>query len=135
MRTWCSLVIVVAAAGVVVGGTRAATDPVAKLEQTLLRRYPAVAGPLIASSPFRSRGLRVLYVSGAVSVWFQAPADRRQVCAAARVNGIALRDAITGQVLPTADDVRFWASRGISPTRAVEAFRRGIVRACTLRGG
>lgn len=139
-RRWIGAATALAAA-VVAGGTvtdgaaGAASDPVARLERTLLTRYPAVAGPLLGSSPYRSRALRVLHASGAVGVWFQARADRRPVCVAARANSVALRNAITGQIMPSAGDVRFWAARGVSPARGVDAYRRGILRACAIRGG
>lgn len=120
---------------VLAAGAGGATDPVVQLEHTLLKRYPGVAGPLLASSPLEARGLRVIYALGAVSVWYQARADRRPTCVAARANTAALRDAILGQVMPDAGSVRFWASRSISPARATSAFRAGILRACALRGG
>lgn len=113
----------------------ASTDPVVQLEKSLLKRYPGVAGPLLATSPLKGRELKVIYTLGAVSVWFQRRADRAPACAAARANSAALRDAITGRIMPSADDVRFWASRGVSPVRGVDAFRRGIMRACAIRGG
>lgn len=115
--------------------TAAATDPVASLEKTLLTRYPGVAGPLLGSAPYRAKELRVIYTLGAVSVWFQARADRGPTCVAARGNTTALRSAILRQVMPDDDSVRFWASRGVSPARATSTFRAGILRACKLRGG
>jgi hypothetical protein len=129
--------VAVVAAGVVVfsasGG--AATDPIVQLEKALLKRYPAVAGPLLTSGPYTHRGRRVLYTWGAVSVWFQTSADRGPACSAARVNSTPLRDAILGRIMPNPADVRLWASRGISPESGADAFRRGILRACRIRGG
>lgn len=118
-----------------VATARAATDPVVSLERTLLARYPGVAGPLLGSAPYRAKELRVIYTLGAVSVWFQSKADRAPTCSAARGNDVPLRSAILRQVMPDADSVRFWASRGVSPARATSTFRAGILRACTFRGG
>ena len=127
--------LVVAALTPAAGAGAAGADPVVQLERTLLKRYPGVAGPLLASSPLKARGLKVLYTLGAVSVWYQTRPDRRQVCVAARGNTAALRNAILGQVMPDRESVVFWASRRISPARATSAFRAGILRSCRIRGG
>jgi hypothetical protein len=128
-------VVGVVLAAFAAGTATSATDPVASLEKTLLTRYPGVAGPLLGSAPYKAKELRVIYTLGAVSVWFQAKADRAPTCVAARGNTIALRSAILRQVMPDDDSVRFWASRGVSPARATSTFRAGILRACKLRGG
>jgi len=112
----------------------ASADELADLEQTLRKRFPKVAPAALAASPWRDRPRRLVFASGTVGAFYLSRADRAPLCVAARADAPELRVAIHRKVMPTAADERFWTGRGVLIATVIDIYRRGVLRACKLRG-